>query len=58
MGLLLVVTTYGGELTLTLTSCPEMLPDPGLLAQCMEEAFAELSTAVAASRPLLALANL
>jgi hypothetical protein len=26
-GLLLVVTSYGGELMLTMTSCPEMLPD-------------------------------
>jgi hypothetical protein len=47
MGLLLVVTTYGGELMLTLTSCPEMLPDAAFLAQCMEESFAELN----ASRP-------
>ena len=46
MGLLLVVNSYGGLVTLTITSCPEMLPDPTFLAQCLEETFDELKAAL------------
>ena len=39
------VSSYCGELTISVTSCREMLPDPHLYAQCIQDAFDALQTA-------------
>lgn len=45
MGIIHAIFSYCGELTITATSCRELMPDPGFYAQCLEESFAELSKA-------------
>jgi len=42
MGLLISAFSYEGLLTLSFTSCPEMLPDAPFLAECAQAAFDEL----------------
>ena len=45
MGLIHPVTSYCGDITISFTSCREMLPDPGFYADCIRESFDDLSTA-------------
>lgn len=45
MGLLITAFSYAGRLTLSLTSCREILPDPQRLAALIEQALADLETA-------------
>ena len=47
MGLIHPVMSYCGDITISFTSCREMLPDPAHYADCLEESFGELSEAVA-----------
>jgi len=42
MGLIICVFSYRDEVSLSFTSCPDMLPDPEFLAQCTQEAFQHL----------------
>ncbi|MCA9773475.1 MAG: wax ester/triacylglycerol synthase family O-acyltransferase [Myxococcales bacterium] len=44
-GLIIVVLSYCGEITLGLTSCAKMTPDLGRVAECLREAMAELKEA-------------
>ncbi|MDJ0709133.1 MAG: wax ester/triacylglycerol synthase family O-acyltransferase [Woeseiaceae bacterium] len=44
-GLFHAVFSYDGKITFTFTACREMLPDPEFYAQCLQDAFDELSAA-------------
>ena len=46
MGLMNVVTSYVGKVSITATADREMMPDPAFYAQCIEESLDELTTAV------------
>ena len=50
MGLIHPVTSYCGDITISFTSCREMLPDPGFYADCIRESFDSLSTAASELR--------
>ncbi len=45
MGLIHPVMSYCGEITISFTSCREMLPDPANYAACIRESFDELAAA-------------
>ena len=47
MGLIHPVMSYCGEITISFTSCREMLPDPAVYADCLQASFDELSAATA-----------
>jgi diacylglycerol O-acyltransferase len=51
MGLLHGVSSYVGQLILSVVSDREMLPDPGHYADLLEGSFAELTDATGASSP-------
>jgi WS/DGAT/MGAT family acyltransferase len=42
MGLIHPVLSYNGHLSISFTSCPEMLPDPPAYAACLKASFDEL----------------
>ena len=46
MGLIFPVFSYDGGITLSFTSCREMLPDPERLAEALDESFQSLDSAV------------
>jgi hypothetical protein len=43
MGLIHPVLSYCGDITISFTSCREMLPDPAFYADCLQNSFDELS---------------
>lgn len=45
MGLIFPVFSYCGHITVSFTSCRDMLPDPEFLADCLQESFDELRAA-------------
>ena len=47
MGLIIVVVSYNGELTMTLTSDREIVPDPAFFTECINESWASLKNAAA-----------
>lgn len=49
MGLAHTVQSYVDEATICFTACRDLLPDPDFYVQCIEESFAELHGAAAAS---------
>jgi hypothetical protein len=51
MGLIHPVMSYCGDITISFTSCREMLPDPANYRQCLERSFAELADATS-ERPV------
>ena len=46
MGLIIVVLSYAGRISLGLTSCFKVIPDPAHLGVCMEQALVNLENAV------------
>jgi len=48
MGLIMPVFSYGGQITISITSCREMVPDPGFFAECIQDSFEELMKAAQA----------
>jgi len=48
MGLIFPVVSYCGRITISVTSCREMMPDPEFFAQCIEESYGELKAAALA----------
>lgn len=48
MGLFHAITSYCGELRITVTSCREMLPDPDFYARCLQESIDEYKLLAAA----------
>ena len=51
MGLIFPVLSYCGWITISLTSCREMMPDPAHYCDCLDEAFDDLRTAARKGRP-------
>ena len=49
MGLIHPVMSYCGDITISFTSCREMLPDPAFYAECLEASFDDLAVAVVGS---------
>jgi WS/DGAT/MGAT family acyltransferase len=45
MGLIHPVMSYCGDITISFTSCREMLPDPAVYAQCLRDSMASLADA-------------
>ena len=45
LGLLLVIFSYAGRISVGITSCRDMVPDPEKLAACFEESLADLEQA-------------
>jgi WS/DGAT/MGAT family acyltransferase len=45
MGIIHPVFSYCGEITISFTSCREMIPDPAFYAECIQESFEELKAA-------------
>jgi len=45
VGLIHPVLSYDGGITISFTSCPEMLPNPARYEECLQEAFEELAIA-------------
>ena len=45
MGLMHVITSYCGTVSICFTSCSVMLPDPALYVSCLDASHAELSAA-------------
>ncbi|MEM1396417.1 MAG: wax ester/triacylglycerol synthase family O-acyltransferase, partial [Pseudomonadota bacterium] len=45
MGLFHAVTSYCGDVAITVTGCREMLPDPHFYRECLEKSFEELHQA-------------
>ena len=45
MGLIHPVMSYCGDITISFTSCREMLPDPAHYAECIRDSFDELTAA-------------
>jgi WS/DGAT/MGAT family acyltransferase len=45
MGIIHPIFSYCGEITISFTSCREMMPDPDFYAQCIEDSFNELKAA-------------
>jgi diacylglycerol O-acyltransferase len=45
MGLIHPVFSYSGRISIAVTSCRELMPDPGFYAQCLQESFDALQDA-------------
>jgi WS/DGAT/MGAT family acyltransferase len=45
MGIIHPVFSYCGEITVSFTSCREMIPDPAFYAECIQQSFEELKAA-------------
>lgn len=45
MGLIFPVVSYRGKISISVTSCREMMPDPEYFARCIEDSYAELKHA-------------
>lgn len=50
MGLFQAVTSYCGVISISVTACREMMPDPAFYMQCLQESFDELYAAADAPR--------
>ena len=46
MGLIFPVFSYNGQLTITINSCRNMIPDPGFFGECLQQGYEELRAAV------------
>jgi len=46
LGLILVVLSYDGRLSIGISSCQQIVPDPEYLAECFEQSFTELEVAI------------
>jgi WS/DGAT/MGAT family acyltransferase len=58
LGLILVVLSYNGRISIGINSCEQIVPDPDNMAECIERAFFELENAVDNAGPNLELAAL
>jgi hypothetical protein len=54
MGLLHGVTSYCGQLIMSVVSCREIMPDPGHYGDLLEESFQEMAAATGAAKPAAA----
>ncbi len=51
LGLILVVLSYNGRISIGINSCEQIVPDPDNMAECIERAFHELELAVKQAGP-------
>jgi diacylglycerol O-acyltransferase len=49
MGIIHPVFSYNGEISISVTACREMMPDPEFYAECLQQSFDELAAATAPS---------
>jgi len=42
MGIIHAVFSYCGAISVTATSCRQLMPDPGFYAECLEESYEDL----------------
>jgi WS/DGAT/MGAT family acyltransferase len=47
LGLFQVIFSYNGKITIGVTACREMMPDPAFYAECLDSAYEELNDAIA-----------
>ena len=47
LGLILVILSYDGRLSIGISSCEQIVPDPEYMAECFEQSLVELEQAVA-----------
>jgi WS/DGAT/MGAT family acyltransferase len=52
LGLILVVLSYNGRISIGVNSCEQIVPDPDNMAECIEQAFGDLELAVAEAGPI------
>jgi WS/DGAT/MGAT family acyltransferase len=57
LGLLIVIFSYAGRISISLTSCLGVVPDPERLAGCMDQALAELEGAVGQAQEIPTMAE-
>jgi len=50
--LFFAVVSYDGKLIVTVTSAPEIVPDPAFLAQCLRASFEEMKAAARGTAPI------
>jgi WS/DGAT/MGAT family acyltransferase len=50
MGLFHAVTSYCGQITVTVTACRDMMPDPAFYVECLNESWRELRQAATKAR--------
>ena len=50
MGLIIPVTSYYGELSISFTSCRDMIPDPDFFMQCIQDGYDEMKDATLGRR--------
>jgi WS/DGAT/MGAT family acyltransferase len=53
MGLIFPVLSYCGFITISLTSCREMMPDPEFFGRCLDESFEALKEATGVAAPVV-----
>jgi len=51
MGIIHPVFSFSGRISISVTACRDMLPDPGFYARCLQESFDELLEAATKSVP-------
>jgi WS/DGAT/MGAT family acyltransferase len=51
MGLIHLVLSFAGRISISVTACRDQMPDPGFYAECVEASFAELVSAAQAPAP-------
>jgi diacylglycerol O-acyltransferase / wax synthase len=49
MGLIIPVSSYYGELSISFTSCRDMIPDPEFFMQCIQDGYDEMKEAILGS---------
>ena len=50
MGSVFAITSYDKEIFISPTACREIVPDPGFLAQCLDQSYDELYAATVPTR--------
>jgi diacylglycerol O-acyltransferase len=57
MGLILPVFSYCGQITISVNACREMMPDPELFAEGLQQSFDELLSASAQTKGAVSVAD-
>lgn len=49
VGLIHAITSYNGEIAVTIVACRQMMPDPDYYAECMQASLDEMKASCAAA---------